>query len=237
MEFMEPRKRAPAHRALARELGIAILTGRYPPGALLPGELDLADSLAVSRSVVREALRTLAAKGLIESRPKTGTRVRNRADWNLLDPDLLAWMFEGEPPAGFVDSLFQLRMIVEPAAAELAARARTTRHIARMGHALEVMEEEGLSSVDGQAADQQFHNLILEATGNDLLISLSGSIGAAVRATTLFKHRKAKQLRDSLPLHRDLFAAIIDGDPAAARAATITLILQAQEDTESSLKA
>ncbi|PVX29387.1 FadR/GntR family transcriptional regulator [Sphingomonas pokkalii] len=235
--MVEQQKRNPAHRSIARELGVAIVSGRYPPGAILPGELDLAESRNVSRSVVREALRMLAAKGLIDSRPKTGTRVRARADWNMLDPDLLAWMFEGEPPLGFVDSLFQLRIIVEPAAAELAARSRTTRHIARLGHALEVMEEKGLSSPEGQAADQQFHNLILEATGNDLLISLSGSIGAAVRSTTLFKHRKAKQLRDSIPLHRDLFAAITDGDPAAARAATITLILQAQEDTESSLLA
>ncbi len=215
---------------------MAILTGRYLPGAVLPGELEFAESRNVSRSVVREALRTLAAKGLIDSRPKAGTRVRARADWNLLDPDLLAWMFEGEPPMGFVDSLFQLRMIVEPAAAEMAARLRTTRHIARLGHALEVMEEEGLSSAEGQAADQQFHNIILEATANDLLISLSGSIGAAVRSTTLFKHRKAKQLRDSIPLHRDLFSAITDGDPVAARAATITLILQAQEDIETSLQ-
>ncbi|KTF69034.1 FadR/GntR family transcriptional regulator [Sphingomonas sp. HT-1] len=229
-------KRNPAHRSLARELGVAILTGRYLPGAVLPGELEFAESRNVSRSVVREALRTLAAKGLIDSRPKAGTRVRARADWNLLDPDLLAWMFEGEPPMGFVDSLFQLRMIVEPAAAEMAARLRTTRHIARLGHALEVMEEEGLSSAEGQAADQQFHNIILEATANDLLISLSGSIGAAVRSTTLFKHRKAKQLRDSIPLHRDLFSAITDGDPVAARAATITLILQAQEDIETSLQ-
>lgn len=215
---------------------MAIVSGGYPPGTNLPGELDLAESRTVSRSVVREALRMLGAKGLIESRPKAGTRVRARAEWNLLDPELLGWMFEGEPPLGFVDSLFQLRMIVEPAAAELAARLRSTRQIARMGHALEVMEEAGLSSPEGQAADQQFHKIILEATGNDLLVSLSGSIGAAVRSTTLFKHRKAKQLRDSIPLHRDLFAAITDGDPAAARAATVTLILQAQEDTESSLQ-
>jgi DNA-binding FadR family transcriptional regulator len=234
--LVEKQKRNPAHQSIAREIGIAIATGRYPPAAILPGELDLAESRGVSRSVVREALRMLAAKGLIESRPKAGTRVRARADWNLLDPDLLAWMFEGEPPMAFVESLFQLRMIVEPAAAELAARSRTTRHVARMGHALEVMEEKGLSSAEGQAADQQFHNVILEATGNDLLISLSGSIGAAVRSTTLFKHRKAKQLRDSIPLHRDLFDAITDGDPNSARIATVTLILQAQEDTESSLK-
>lgn len=214
---------------------MAIVSGRHLPGTTLPGEVDLASAHSVSRSVVREALRTLAAKGLIDSRPKAGTRVRNRGDWNMLDPDLLTWMFEGEPPMGFVDNLFQLRLIVEPAAAELAARFRTTRHIGRMGHALEIMEEMGLTTAEGQAADQQFHNVLLEATGNDLLVSLSGSIGSAVRATVLFKARKAKQLRDSIPLHRDLFSAITDGLPAAAKAACTALILQAHEDTEISL--
>lgn len=230
------RKRNPAHRSIARALGIAIVTGQYLPGQILPGEFELAETRAVSRSVVREALRILAAKGLIESRPKAGTRIRNRGDWNLLDPDILAWMFEVEPPAAFVENLYQLRMIVEPAAAELAARHRTTRQIGRMGHALEIMEEMGLATAEGQAADQQFHNILLEATGNDLLVSLSGSIGTAVRATALFKARKAKQLRDSIPLHRDLFSAITNGDPAGAKAACTTLILQALEDTELSLK-
>jgi len=120
----------------------------------------------------------LSAKGLLESKPKAGTRIRDRSSWNLLDPDLLAWMFEGEPPAGFVHNLFYLRMIIEPAAAELAATLRTPRHLSRMGHALEQMQEHGLASVVGQAADQSFHNIILEATGNELLISLAGTIGA-----------------------------------------------------------
>lgn len=230
------KKRNPAHRSIARELGIAIVTGQYLPGAILPGEFELAETRAVSRSVVREALRILAAKGLIESRPKAGTRIRSRSDWNLLDPDILAWTFEAEPPGAFVENLFQLRMIVEPAAAELAARFRTARQIGRMGHALEIMEEMGLATAEGQAADQQFHNILLEATGNDLLVSLSGSIGTAVRATALFKARKAKQLRDSIPLHRDLFTAITNGDPVAAKAACVTLILQAHADTELSLK-
>ncbi len=176
----------------------------------------------------------LAAKGLVVSKPKAGTRVRERLEWNLLDPELLAWMFEGEPPAGFVTSLFQLRLIVEPAAAELAAVKRDTRQLSRMGRA----------GGDGRAraphrtgprrrpAVPQHH---LEATANELLISLSGSIGAAVRWTTLYKHRSAKQPRDSMPEHRHLFAAIAEADAAAARAATIVLVEQAREDTERAL--
>lgn len=177
----------------------------------------------------------LSAKGLVVSKPKAGTRVRERHEWNLLDPELLAWMFEGEPPAGFVQSLFQLRLIVEPAAAELAAVKRDTRQLSRMGAALEAMADHGLHTEQGRAADQLFHNIILEATGNELLVSLSGSIGAAVHWTTLYKHRSTKLPRDSMPEHRQLFAAIADSDAAAARAATIVLVDQAREDTERAL--
>lgn len=225
----------PAHVTLARELGIQIATGRSAPGTVLSGEIELAEHFHLSRSVIREALRMLAAKGLIESRPKAGTRVRDRAHWNLLDPELLGWMFEGAPPLPFVRNLFDLRMIVEPAAAEAAAVKRTARQLARMGHALEEMALHGLSSEAGRAADQLFHTVILEATDNELLVSLSASIAAAVRWTTFFKYRESRQPRDPMPEHRALFEAIVAGDPAAARAATITLVSQAQRDTEAAM--
>ena len=83
-------RREPAHSLIARDLGIAIVTGQYPPGSVIPGEIDIAGRRGVSRSVVRESLRMLSAKGLVESRPKSGTRVRERSLWNLLDPDVLA---------------------------------------------------------------------------------------------------------------------------------------------------
>ena len=230
-------RREPAHTVIARDLGIAIVTGQHPPGSVIPGEIDIAGQRGVSRSVVRESLRMLSAKGLVESRPKSGTRVRERALWNLLDPDVLAWMFEGEPPATFVRSLFQLRMIVEPAAAEMAALLRTDTQLARMDAALLEMVAHGLDTPEGQAADQTFHNTILEATDNELLVSLSGSIGAAVRWTTIFKFRDRRRPRDSMPQHRRLFDAIAARDPAAARDATIVLLQQAHEDTERLLRA
>jgi DNA-binding FadR family transcriptional regulator len=222
---------------ISKDLGVAIVTGRHPPGDFLPGEVEFAEQLGVSRSVVREALRMLSAKGLLESRPKAGTRIRERAHWNMLDPDLLAWMFEGAPPLEFVRSLFQLRMIVEPAAAELAAAGRSSRQLSRMGHALELMQQHGLATPEGQAADQQFHAVILEATGNELLVTLSGSISAAVRWTTYFKYRTSRHPRDPIPQHRVLFEAIANSDPAAAREATEALVRQAQLDTEASLNA
>ncbi|WP_242096414.1 MULTISPECIES: FadR/GntR family transcriptional regulator [unclassified Sphingomonas] len=233
--MIEKNRRQPAHLKIAKNLGIAIVTGAHPPYTTLPGELDYAHQLGVSRNVVREALRTLSAKGLLESRPKAGTKIRGRHDWNLLDPELLGWMFEGEPPLEFVQGLFELRMIIEPAAAELAAVRRTARQLSGMGHELEKMGEVGLGNDIGRAADQRFHAIILEATCNELLVSLSASISAAVRWTTFFKYRVSKSPRDPMPQHRALFEAIADADPSAAHSATATLVREAQVDTEAAL--
>lgn len=182
-------------------------------------------------------MKTLAAKGLVESKQKAGTKVRDRSEWQLLDPLLLAWMFESVPPRGFVQSLFQLRLIVEPAAAELAAASRTTQQLSRMGHALERMAEHGLRTAEGQRADEEFHSIILEATGNELLHNLAASIAAAVRWTTFFKYRAFRQFGDPMPPHRAIFDAIANGDAVAAREATIALVQQAHLDTELALKA
>jgi DNA-binding FadR family transcriptional regulator len=225
------------HGSIAHDLGVAIVTGRYKPGETLSGEIEFAEQLQVSRSAYREAIRILAAKGLVESRPKTGTRVSERARWHLLDPDVLAWTFEAEPSEDFIRDLFELRMIVEPAAAELAARRRDGHDLARMGHALEEMARHGLASAPGQAADQLFHHTVLQATRNAPLISLSSSIEAAVGWTTIFKQRKRKLPRDPLPEHRALYTAIANADAAAARTAMTELVRLALEDTELSLRA
>jgi DNA-binding FadR family transcriptional regulator len=223
------------HGTIARDLGIAIVSGRHAPGDILSGEIRFSEQLKVSRTAYREAIRMLAAKGLVESRPKTGTRVSERRRWNLLDPDVLAWMFEAGPGEDFIRALFELRIIVEPAAAELAARRRDGRDLARMGHALEEMARHGLGADAGRAADQHFHDAILEATGNAALMSLSSSISAAVGWTTIFKQRERALPRDPLPEHRTLYEAIAAGDPAAAHEAMTELVRLALADTTLSL--
>ncbi len=222
------------HGSIAHELGVAIVTGQRLPGEILPGEVEFSEQLNISRSAYREAVRILAAKGLVESRPKAGTRINDRARWNLLDPDVLAWTFEGEPSDEFIRDLFELRMILEPAAAELAARRRDAGDLARMGHALEEMARHGLGTAQGQTADRQFHQGLLQASRNSALLSLSSSIEAAVGWTTIFKQRKRKLPRDPLPDHRALFAAIADGDADAARSAMTDLLRLALQDTEMS---
>lgn len=230
----EPRR---IHGAIAHDLGVAIVTGQYKPGDILSGEVAFSEKLNVSRSVYREAIRILAAKGLVDSRPKTGTRVLPEREWNMLDPDVLAWMFEAEPSEAFVNGLFELRKIVEPAAAALAASRRDGGDLARMGHALEEMARHGLATAEGREADQRFHDAILQATRNAPLMSLSSSIGAAISWTTMFKQRKGKLPRDPLPEHRILYEAIAAGDAEAAHAAMEELVRLALADTAVALSA
>jgi DNA-binding FadR family transcriptional regulator len=220
------------HGSIAQDIAIAILTGKYLPGATLPGEIEFSEQLKVSRSAYREAIRTLAAKGMVESRPKAGTRVSDSGRWNILDPEVLAWTFVAEPSQSFIHDLFELRMIVEPAAAELAAERRSGADLARMGHALEEMARWGLGTPEGRAADQSFHDAILRAGRNVALVALSSSIAAAVTWTTIYKQRHHALPRDPLPDHRTLFAAIADSNRAAARAAMTELIRLALHDTE-----
>jgi DNA-binding FadR family transcriptional regulator len=232
-----PKSALRIHQTIARDLGIAILTGKHEPGALFEGEIESAGRLRVSRTAYREAVRILAAKGLIESRPKAGTRVTPRARWNLLDPELLAWMFSDEPDPAFVRDLFELRGIIEPAAAELAALRRTEAQAAELAEALDQMRRHGLSTAAGRAADQRFHHAILAATHNAALASLASSVGAAVSWTTTFKHRKQSLPRDPVSDHDAVLSAIAAQDAPGARAAMGMLLDRALADMDVALSA
>src|SRR5215471_14211518 len=131
------------HGAVVHDIGVRILRGELQPGQLLPNEDELGGSLGVSRTVLREAIKVLAAKRLVESRPKTGTRVRPRDDWNLLDPDVLAWQLAAGPVERFVSDLFELRQMIEPPAAAIAARRATPAEIRRIAQAYAAMEAAG----------------------------------------------------------------------------------------------
>ena len=221
--------------SLAQQFAVHILSGELPEGHVFPSEIDYAQQLGISRSALREALRILAAKGLVESRPKAGTRVTPRRQWSLLDPDLLAWQFEAEPSLKFLRDLFELRLLVEPSAAALAAERRTAAHVAEMRDALAAMAAHGLSTEAGRHADQRFHMIMLEATQNDAVIALASSIMAAIAWTTIYKQRKRALPRDPIPEHRALLDAIAAADPEAARTAMTELVRLAHADTEISI--
>lgn len=223
------------HQAIARQLGTAILNGEYQPGETLTGEIEHSSALGVSRTPYREAIRTLVAKGLLESRPKAGTRVTARERWNVLDPDVLAWMFADRPNPAFVRDLFELRDLLEPAAARFAARRRTDAQLAQMRGALDGMRDHGLASEAGQAADQAFHRVLLAASGNVALASLASSVGAAVQWTTHFKQRASTRPRDPLPEHEAVFLAIEAADADWAGLAMSELLRMAFEDMAAAL--
>lgn len=220
---------------VADRIGTSIVSGGRLPGSLLSSDIEGSEEFGVSRAAYREAIKILGAKGLVESRQKAGTHVSKRQHWNLLDPDVLAWMFESEPSETFVRDLFELRSVIEPSAAALAARRRTAQQLSQMGHAIEEMASRGLYTPEGRQADEEFHAQILKATGNEMFISLINSISAAIHWSVVFNTRRNRKIRDSIPDHRELYAAIADGDPERARQTAHGLVVRALEDTNISI--
>lgn len=218
------------HGTIARDLGVAIVSGKYQPGEVLIGEIESSEQLQVSRTAYREAMRILAAKGLVESRPKVGTRISPREQWHLLDPDVLEWIFSGDPPARVLQSLFEMREVVEPAAAAMAATRRTNQHLENMQHALEQMAQHTLAAEAGRQADKDFHAALLNASGNPFMLSLTNSITAAVDALTRYKQRNASLSRDPVPDHSRVYDAIAAKNPMRAQRAMTELLRLAVED-------
>ncbi|HEV7610014.1 MAG TPA: GntR family transcriptional regulator, partial [Steroidobacteraceae bacterium] len=142
------------HGTIAREIGMSIVSGHLRPGHVLDGEVEASTRRRISRNTYREAIRILSAKGLIHSRPRTGTRVSETSGWHLLDPDVLAWSFSGVPAPEVLHGVFELRTIVEPAAAALAAMRRSQEHLADMRRALDAMTLHTLHRVEGREADK-----------------------------------------------------------------------------------
>lgn len=218
------RKSLRLHGSIARELGLAIVSGRLRPGHVLDGEIEASSRRQVSRTAYREAIRILSAKGLIHSRPRAGTRVTDISEWHLLDPDVLAWLFSGQPRPEVLHGLFELRTVVEPAAAGLAATRRRQTHLTEMRRALDEMARHTLHKSEGREADQAFHAALLAATANPFVISLTKGVTAAVDALSEYKLRISKGERNSVPDHVRVYDAIASKDAEGAREAMIRLI-------------
>jgi DNA-binding FadR family transcriptional regulator len=234
---LAPQGRAPRgralriHGAIAQRIGMAIVSGYYVPGDVLDGEVASSEQLSVSRAAYREAVRILAAKGLVDARPKIGTRVNPRSKWNWLDPDILEWLFQSEPERSVLDGLFELRDLVEPGAAALAAHRRTAAQPKTLRRFLDQMRRHTLSTEEGRRADLGFHAALLDATHNPFLIALATSVGAAVHATTVFKQRARPLRRDPVPDHERVYETIAKKDPGRAEQAMRSLIKLARSDT------
>lgn len=226
-----PGKTLRIHGTIARKIGIAIMSGQYHPGDLLVGEIASSEKLAVSRTAYREAVRILAAKGLVESKPKVGTRINPRSKWHLLDPDVLSWTFENEPDVELLESLFELRKIIESTAAAIAATRRTSAQLDAMRDAIERMSRHTLATEEGRKGDQDFHAALLAATANPYFVSLTQGVNAAVNTTTMFKQRERPLPRDPVPDHLRVFQAVADRDAERAEHEMKVLVQLARQDT------
>ena len=223
------------HGQVAHEIGLRILGGDLAPGALLPSEAVLGTQLNVSRTSLREGIKLLAAKGLVESRPKTGTRVLGRDRWNMLDRDVLGWRLEALPTETIVEDLFEVRRMIEPSAAAHAAKRRTADELAGLRDAFEAMEAAGDDPVAVNEHDLRFHRGILTATHNELLISLGGLIESAL-ATSLKISNSSEDARfHGQASHRPVLEAITVQDAAAAQAAMERLLDGAIDDVRTIL--
>lgn len=225
------------HGYLANKLGEEIVGGVFPPGSLLPNEAEMCSRFGVSRTTLREAYSVLAAKSLIVARPKVGTRVRPKSDWNMLDPDVLAWHLEAAATEEFVSELFTLRQMVEPEAAALAAAAPAPATVKRIADAYADMERFKDGEGDLINADLEFHLAILDATGNHFIGALGGLIHTALVGTFKLSWEGAARMRDDrLHQHRAVFEAIRDAKPDLARQRMKVLLSDSIEDVREFLR-
>ncbi|PZF81356.1 FadR/GntR family transcriptional regulator [Jiangella anatolica] len=216
------------HGAVVAHLGELIVRGDVEPGEPLD-PVRLEADLGVSRTVVREALRVLAAKGLVDARPKRGTIVRPREEWALLDADVLRWRAQAPADAGFLADLAEVRGIVEPDAARLAAARRTDADLAAMRAALDVMAGEETSVDAVVEADLAFHRALLDAAHNALLRQLEQVIATGLRARDLLVYGHGGWAH-SVPEHLAVLDAVAGGDADGAERAVRHLLTQADHD-------
>ncbi|WP_405567273.1 FadR family transcriptional regulator [Streptomyces sp. NBC_01167] len=230
---MTPYARRGVHGQTVETLARRVLTGEIPEGATLD-MAALQSELDVSLTALRESLKVLAAKGMVDARQKRGTFVRPRSDWNLLDADVLRWQFSensgsGADPA-LLRSLGEVRGIIEPAAVRLAADRRTDTDLEALETALSAMGQEGGAS-HAVEADLAFHRALLAATHNELLERMEMVIESGLAQRDQLVH-SAPHSEDPVPSHRAVLDAVRDRDPDAAEHAMRALLDQATRDLD-----
>lgn len=225
------------HEQVIEAIGRRIVSGDYEAGQALPGEAQLCEGLGVSRTALREALRVLASKGLVEPKRKIGTQVCTSERWNFLDPEILSWLLESPDAERAVDELYELRHLIEPLAASLAAKNAKATDIAALREAYNGMKAAGDDGEQLIAPDLKFHQTIIAASGNRLFSALTHIVGAALSVNFEFVRESPRGHTHSLPMHRKVMDAIAEHDAAAARLAMQKLIEDSQRDARESHRA
>ncbi len=204
-----PVTRTRLHEQVARSLSLQILRRELEPLSLLPNEDELCRQFDVSRTVIREAIRFMDAKGLVEVRPRIGTRICDPSRWVLTDSVLLKWRIESELEMGLIKDLVELRSMIEPMAASFAAERASEEEIQALEAAFKDMEK--ATNLDEQIeADIRFHLSILEACGNELVVSSLRPVIESILGSVFRRYMEFDAAKKSLVVHGKLFRAIAD---------------------------
>jgi DNA-binding FadR family transcriptional regulator len=227
---LAPAPRRRVQKEILVTIARAIAAGRYPAGRPLPRESDLRAQFGVSRTVIREALKVLESKALVQGRPRIGTLVRRKTEWNILDPDLVAWIGSEAIDFGFLQSLLEARKVVEPAVAELAAERASAQDVADLDAQFRLMVAALPHDLPAFAeADVAFHTILFKASKNPVFAQLSGVIHWAMKK--LFETESAAAVsEEALGLHHDVIEALRLRDKVAARRAAEGILLGATRD-------
>ena len=214
---LDPKRRAGSRGAqVSAELGRRIVGRVYAPASTLPPEAALLEEFGVSRTVLRDAVKSLESKGLLEARQRRGTCVMPRERWNMLDAEVLGWIAQSGADPHMLIRLTELRLIVEPGACALAAQKRSAAGLQRVEGAW----SRRVASVDDAAAfveaDRDFHVALLMAADNEYLSAICTAIAAALRVSLQRTNLSARSNRSSLPAHERIVAALRKGDGKAA---------------------
>jgi GntR family transcriptional regulator, galactonate operon transcriptional repressor len=215
---------------VVQQIALSIMRNDFKPGDALSSEPELSLQFNVSRPIVREALKILSAKGMIESRPKTGTRIRPRVEWNLLDPEVIGWLYEVGPDQLFLDSLCEVRLMFEPMTARLAAARATDDEIKTIEECYRRMEE-GVNSPETYIpADLEFHAAICGAAHNEMLQKITATLATSLQVSRIVTSRLPGANLAAMPVHRAVMQAIRKRDEQVAEEAMRKLVILTTED-------
>ncbi|HEX5788653.1 MAG TPA: FadR/GntR family transcriptional regulator [Woeseiaceae bacterium] len=212
---------------VARQLGRGIVCGEFVPGEPFPTEAELAGEFGVSRTAIREAVKMLAAKGLVSSKPRQGIRIQPEEAWNIFDPELLQWSLEGSLSRAVLREFFQMRAAIEPEAAALGADVARPARLQAIGEALGRMLDARAGTAESRKADIDFHVAILYATENRFYIRMRDFIRTALDVSIRFTTSESVAYADTLDQHASVHRAMQRRQPDAARRAMRRLIDEA----------
>ncbi|MDO8379050.1 FadR/GntR family transcriptional regulator [Phenylobacterium sp.] len=212
---------------IVQRLGQEIVCGVYGAQNPFPIEAELCRRLGVSRSVLREAVKMLTTKGLLNARPRQGTWVEPESNWNLLDPDVLRWFLERKFSPTLLLEFTQVRLAIEPLAASMAARLAGPEAKASIAAALDRMKAAERGEDDPLESDIAFHVAILRASGNRFLTQMRDLIDVALRTSIRLTSRRKGARLASVSDHQRVAEAILAGDAEAASQAMRDLMLEA----------